>query len=125
MAHESVHGQEMERCISACLDCHRICLETMAHCFQRGGRHTDARHIRLFSDCTEICQTSAHFMLRGSDLHYQTCAVCASVCDRCADACGAFQDDAEMQRCEQACRRCADSCRSMSRGLVNALDRAA
>jgi hypothetical protein len=31
----------------------------------------------LLLDCAEICQTAANFMLRNSELHSRTCAVCA------------------------------------------------
>ena len=77
---------EMQQCIQNCMECHRICLETVPHCLQMGGKHAEAAHIRLLLDCAEICQTSANFMIRGSDLHTRTCAVCAEVCERCAEA---------------------------------------
>jgi hypothetical protein len=115
MPHTPGHqmSEEMQRCIQACLDCHRICLETVTHCLQMGGKHADPAHIRLLLDCAEICQTSANFMLRGSDLHGRTCAVCAEVCERCAQDCAQF-DDAQMKACAEACRRCAESCRRMA-----------
>jgi hypothetical protein len=108
----------MEQCIRDCLDCHRVCLETVTYCLQQGGRHTEAAHIRLLLDCAEICQTSANFMIRGSDLHGRTCAVCAEVCRRCAEACEGFGDDRQMRRCAEACRRCAESCRQMAGALA-------
>ncbi len=104
----------MQQCIDECLNCHSICLETVAHCLQQGGKHAEARHIRLLLDCAEICQTSANFMLRGSDLHTRTCAVCAEVCERCAESCDQFGNDTRMQACAEACRRCAESCRQMA-----------
>lgn len=52
-----------------------------------GGRHAEDAHIQLLLDCAEICQTSANFMLRGSELHGRTCAVCADACQRCAASC--------------------------------------
>jgi hypothetical protein len=87
----------------------------MAHCLHMGGRHVEANHLTLLLDCAEICQTSANFMLRGSDLHSRTCAVCAEVCERCAESCERFTDDAMMQQCAQVCRSCAQSCREMAR----------
>jgi hypothetical protein len=107
-------SQEMQQCIQECLGCHSLCLQTVAHCLQMGGKHAEAAHIRLMLDCAEICQTSANFMLRGSDLHSLTCGVCAQVCERCAEDCERFGEDALMQRCAQACRRCAESCRQMA-----------
>jgi hypothetical protein len=105
----------MRECINNCTNCHNICMETVMHCLQLGGEHAQAAHIRLLLDCAEICATSANFMLRGSDLHAQTCAVCAEVCERCADECERIgPDDEMMTRCAEMCRRCADSCHRMA-----------
>jgi hypothetical protein len=106
-------GPEMQQCIQNCLDCHRICMETVAHCLQMGGKHADAAHITTLLDCAEICQTSANFMLRGSAFHARTCAVCADVCTRCAEECEQM-DGEQMQACAAACRRCAESCQRMA-----------
>lgn len=106
--------QEMQQCIQNCLDCHSICLNTITYCLQKGGMHAEPAHIQLMQDCAEICQTSANFMLRGSDLHTRTCGVCAQVCQRCADDCAKMGDDAQMKACADMCRRCAESCRQMS-----------
>lgn len=73
-------NQEMQQCIQNCLDCHSICLNTTTYCLQQGGMHSDPAHIRLLTDCTQICSTSADFMLRGSDLHSTICGACAEVC---------------------------------------------
>lgn len=107
-------SQEMQRCIDECLKCQSICLQTVTHCLQKGGKHAEANHIRTLLDCAEICATSAAFMLRGSDLHGRTCAVCAEVCERCAESCDAIGDDAMMKECADECRRCAASCREMA-----------
>lgn len=108
------HSPEMQQCIQNCEECHHICLETVTHCLQMGGKHAEAAHIRLLLDCAEICQTSANFMIRGSDLHALTCRVCAEVCERCAQDCEQMGDDAQMQACAEICRRCADTCRQMA-----------
>ena len=115
MSHKS---PEMQRCIQECLSCHAVCLETVPHCLQMGGEHAQEAHIRLLLDCAEICQTSANFMLRGSELHGRTCAVCAEVCQRCAQDCERFMDDPMMQACAQACRACAESCRQMATAMA-------
>ena len=107
------HGPDMQHCIQMCTECHRVCLETVAHCLRMGGEHAQADHIRLLMDCAEICQTSANFMVRGSELHGRTCGVCAEVCERCAQDCDRFGDDF-MKRCAETCRRCAESCRRMA-----------
>ena len=111
--HGTQMSQDIERCISECLDCHRICLQTVQHCLEKGGKHASPEHIRLLLDCAEICQTSANFMLRGSPLHRRTCAVCAEVCTRCAESCEAI-DGEQLDDCAEACRSCAESCAQMA-----------
>lgn len=112
MPHQEM-TQEMERCIEECKSCHDVCLETVAHCLEMGGPHAEVNHIRLLLDCAEICQTSANFMIRGSEAHGYTCAACAEICERCARECDRFDDDF-MKQCAEACRRCAESCRQMA-----------
>lgn len=105
---------DMVRCIQECTNCHRVCLETVTHCLQMGGMHAEAAHIGLLLDCAEMCQSSANFMLRGSELHARICAVCAEVCDRCGQDCERWGDDTQMQACAEACRACAEACRQMA-----------
>ncbi len=105
---------DMQSCIENCTDCHRVCVETVGHCLEKGGRHAEARHIRLLLDCADICRTSGDYMIRGSELHSLTCSTCAEVCERCAKDCERLADDEQMRRCADACRRCADSCRKMA-----------
>lgn len=105
---------DMQRCIQDCQTCHQVCIETVTHCLQKGGKHAAPEHIRLLLDCAEICQTSANFMQRNSDLHGRTCGVCAEVCEACARSCDELADDEVMKRCADECRRCAASCREMS-----------
>jgi hypothetical protein len=112
LTHTSL-SQEMQECIQNCLSCHGICLNTVTHCLQMGGVHAEASHIRLMLDCAEICQTSANFMLRNSNLHHMTCGVRAEICTRCAEDCERF-DDPQMRACAKMCRQCADSCQRMA-----------
>jgi hypothetical protein len=103
----------LQECIENCLACYQICLQTIEQCLRKGGEHAKPEHIRLLSDCAEICQTSASFMLRGSDNHTDICRVCADLCDECATECGRFGEEF-MKRCADICQRCAESCRKMA-----------
>lgn len=113
MPHGSTNA-DMQRCIDECKSCHDVCLETISHCLELGGDHAAPAHIRLLMDCAEICETSANFMIRGSEVHGFTCATCAEICERCARECDRF-DDAFMKQCAEMCRRCAESCRQMAK----------
>jgi hypothetical protein len=101
---------EMQQCIDECLNCHEVCVRTMERWFERRGKHVAPGEIRTLSDCALICQTSAGFMLRGSQFHARICAVCAEICRECERECRRVGDDELMERCAEACRRCAGSC---------------
>lgn len=104
----------MQKCIDTCLDCYKACLETVTHCLTKGGKHATPQHIKSLLACAEICNTSAQFMLLGSEQHTEICEVCAETCDRCAESCERMGDDPQMKECAEACRQCAESCRKMS-----------
>ncbi len=105
----------MDACIQVCLDCHRSCLATMAHCLSKGGSHAEAGHIRIMMDCAQICLASADFMIRGSDHHKHLCGECAEICRQCEASCaGHAEADDMMRRCAETCRRCAEECGRMA-----------
>jgi hypothetical protein len=110
-----VNDQDMmRRCIEECTRCHQVCEQTLQHCLTMGGVHSEPGHVRLMMDCSQICQTSADFMLRGSDLHTETCRACAVVCERCAEDCERMAEDRMMKECAAECRRCAEICQQMA-----------
>jgi hypothetical protein len=105
-------NDEMKSCIAECLRCYQTCLSmAMGHCLEIGGQHTEPKHFTLMMACAEICRTSAHFMLLGSELHKLTCRACAEICEQCAADCERI---GEMRECVDACRRCAESCQKMA-----------
>jgi hypothetical protein len=117
MAHTAPHttSREMQQCIEECTRCHASCLETAHHCLHVGGKHAAPHHVGLLLDCAEICQTSANFMLRGSDQHTHTCGACAEVCRACEEACRSMgAGDEKLKACADACKRCAESCARMA-----------
>ena len=108
-------SREMQECIDECMRCHAVCIQTMTHGLELGGKHADPAHIRLLLDCAEICQTSANFMLRGSERHQLTCRVCADICRACAEDCERMAGgDQMMKQCAEECRRCQQTCERMA-----------
>lgn len=104
----------MQECIDNCTSCHAICLETITHCLNMGGKHAAPEHLTLLAACADICATCADTMLRGASVSKSTCRACADICAECAKSCESFGDDAAMQRCAELCRRCAASCTAMA-----------
>jgi len=108
-------ADDVQKCIQNCTTCHQICLQTISHCLEKGGEHASAQHIRVLSDCAEICSVSANFMTRGSDLHPAICGACAEACLACADSCEQVAgSDEVMKACANICRQCAESCQKMA-----------
>lgn len=106
----------MQTCIQNCLDCYQVCSHLVEHCLQKGGTHADSKHIKLLEDCSRICNLSADFMIRHSELHASTCRACADVCIACAESCEKMKGSDEMMKaCAEACRKCAASCEQMSK----------
>ena len=105
----------MKACIQLCWDCRNTCQDTLFnHCLSMGGVHAAQAHVRLMTDCIQICQAAADFMVRGSALHTEVCRACAAICRACADSCARI-GDAHMQACADRCRKCAESCEAMAR----------
>lgn len=105
---------EMQECITNCLTCSAVCEQTLQYCLKQGGKHAEPKHVLLLQDCIQICELSAHFMLRGSQRHTATCRACAEICEACAADCDAMGADEVMRQCADACRTCAASCRRMA-----------
>jgi len=105
---------DMQQCIQECLTCHSVCLATVQYSMQMDPQRGAAQYMPMLLDCSEICQTSANFMLRGSTLHTRTCGICAEICTRCAEVCEHMGNDSQMTLCAKECRHCADACRQMA-----------
>jgi hypothetical protein len=109
-----MNAAAMMHCLENCAACERVCTETLAAVLSRPDARVDARLMRLVMDCADICGTSAHFLMRQSEMHASTCRACADVCAACASACESIAGDPDLARCAQACRRCAATCEEMA-----------
>jgi hypothetical protein len=92
-----------------------MCLQTISHCLDMGGKHASREHQTILADCAAICDLSHGFLLRDSQLHMHTCRACADICRACADDCMRIgPSDHHMRACAEMCRRCAESCEHMA-----------
>ena len=110
-----MRGQPMtlQECVADCLRTHASCIETARYCLDNPRVGVTPVHLSLLTDCAEICQTTANFLIRRSVQHGTMCRACADVCDACAAECEKFASDAQMAGCARTCRECAKSCRDM------------
>lgn len=101
-------------CIPECLECHRICMETLTYCLRKGEDYAEADHVHLLLDCSQICLTAVDFMTRDSDVVSQISEIAAYLCEKTAVSCERWGDsDSQMKRCMEVCRRCGECCRKI------------
>lgn len=109
------HEKQLQDCIKVCWDCRNKCQKTFFnYCLQMGGDHLKEAHVKLMTDCIQICQITADFMTRLSSFDKAICEVCAMICEACAKSCDDLKTE-EMQSCAYVCRRCAESCQAMAK----------
>lgn len=111
----SILNPHLKECIEKCLNCQRVCLETIQQCLSLGGEHVMKEHIALLMVCADICQTSARAMSLGAESHIVLCHACSQICQDCAKSCASMGDEF-MQICARICEECADWCARMSTG---------
>ena len=104
----------MEQAIRDSLDCYRVCIETITYCLKKGGRLTEPDHVSILTDCAEVCNLNATFIIRDSIYQGRTAQLCADICEKCAISCETIDPmDVELITCAEICRKCAKSCRQM------------
>ncbi|MEW5853510.1 MAG: four-helix bundle copper-binding protein [Myxococcota bacterium] len=107
---------DMQRCIDACVNAHAVCVAAVEYCLKVGGKHANPEHIRMLLDTAEMCETAAHFMLRGSPLHTRTCGLTSEVAEECANSVESLDSgDPQLRAVADAIRECVVSCREMAR----------
>ena len=108
---ESILSSQIEECIQDCFNSHAVCLDTAMSLLQKGN--TSANTVLILLDCSEICATNAHFLMRNSPVYGSVCQTCAQVCTHCAGVC----DEIGENDCANACRASATSCEQLAKLL--------
>jgi hypothetical protein len=106
---ESILSSQMEDCIQDCLNSHAVCLDTAMSLLQKGNHYADP--VRILLDCSEVCATNAHFLMRNSPVSGSVLLPCAQVCNHCAGVC----DEIGETDCANACRASATSSEQMAK----------
>jgi len=97
--------------IRACTECIIACQTCAAECLQEEMVGMMHECIRRCLDCVELCRLCISYEIRGSALLDNVMALCAQACERCAEECGAHEDQ-HCQHCAKACEQCAEICRA-------------
>jgi hypothetical protein len=114
----NVMSIELKNCLEACTDCHKICLEAMTYCSERGCKYLDVSMMCMLRDCAEMSMMCVNLIMDGSEFAGRTCQLCAEMCFKCAIACDDMRDDPKMVEYAATFRRCAEHCKAI--GLMSA-----
>lgn len=108
-----MHHQKFTACIEACNACYIACNDCAASCLQENDVKALAKCIALDLDCAAICTLAVGAMARGSAHAKAICAVCADICQACAEECGKHRLE-HCIACAKACQQCADACKKVA-----------
>jgi hypothetical protein len=108
---------EVRKCIEMASMCHYTCVEGMIYSARKGcsdeAKYASPDHLRLMTDCADICKACSDIVSRGADYASLICGPCADICEKCAGSCEQF-DDAKLKECANLCRQCAEVCKQMA-----------
>src|SRR5262245_8011268 len=90
----------------ACLEAHRICLETASYLSTPTGNSVGAEDIRLLFNTAELCRMSAGLLRSGPGALSTAYAACAELCELTARYCDSQTEDSRLRRCASACPAC-------------------
>ena len=109
----SHYSRQIRDCLHRLGECSDVCLSMVfTDSLEAGGEQSRPQHLRLMYDCAAFCALTRAALLRKSQFHASILALCADICDTCAEDCAALN---QMDNCVAACRACADACRVAAR----------
>jgi hypothetical protein len=105
----------IQDCIGNCTACERLCLETMAHCRQRGGDFAETPLLAALALCAELCRDTASTVQDAAgEAQLPMLRACAVACERGAKLCDDFPSDNMLRACGNACRLAARACTGLA-----------
>jgi hypothetical protein len=104
MSHSN--SDQYKSCIEACYKCATAC-ETCLHEMLGKQSHNDCP--ACCYECLESCLQCMRALIRDSSFAAQYCALCADICNWCAEQCSSHNME-HCQKCAQACHDCAEEC---------------
>ena len=92
--------------------CHAMCLSmAMTDVLESHERLGRPQHMRMMLDCAAMCALTADLLAHKSQFHTRVCALCAEICDVCAQTCA----ESGMEDCARMCLRCSAVCEEAAR----------
>lgn len=103
-----------QKCIDACNTCAQACHECIKLCLNEPDVEARKCCIGMLMECACICQESAAFMSMDAQHVKESCKLCATICEKCAQECRMFKDT-HCIRCADECNACANECKMMAK----------
>jgi hypothetical protein len=105
---------ENQQCIQACLECAAACNHCATECTKEEDVQMMARCIQLDMACAVACNAAGQLITFENSAAAEMCALCARICDECAEECARHEHMDHCKRCAVICRHCAGECRKMA-----------
>lgn len=102
-----------QNCIDSCNQCVQSCMECFTACLSEEDVAARKETIGILLDCAKMCELSSCLIASDSKFAMDHCNLCATVCEKCSDACSMFQDE-HCQKCADTCNKCSEECRNMA-----------
>lgn len=99
--------------IKLCNECAVTCGHCAVSCLNEKDVEMMRQCIRLDLDCATFCRVAAELMSRDSDHADKFLALCAEVCQACADECSKHKHQ-HCKDCADICSRCAEACMELA-----------
>jgi hypothetical protein len=113
---QTTPGVALKSTVDICLSTHKLCLQAVAFCIDRGGELADTELLHALLDCAEINQTAANFLCRVSrhstDIVHNAGAVSQQTAEHLAHI---EQTDGLLRSVYAACLQSADVCAEFGR----------
>ncbi len=100
-------------CIETCTKCAQACRECLMIDLKEDDVADRTKCICILNECERMCCFTAEIMTMVGQSSKSQCALCAEVCDMCAEECGKFKDNHTM-KCVNVLNDCAQECRKMA-----------
>lgn len=93
------HMEVLLKCFSICSSCAKKCIQENMH-----------KTAILCSECADICALTIKWHSADSAFTKKISALCAEVCQSCAEACK-LHENRHCQQCSAICFECAKACK--------------
>ncbi|MGA9140577.1 MAG: four-helix bundle copper-binding protein [Methanocella sp.] len=100
-----------QKAIELCYECAESCDADANADFNEKDIKKMVDCIKLDQDCAEVCIMTARYMSRDSVLSEAACAMCAEICDACAEECERHKNMEHCVKTASVCRAAANECR--------------